>query len=264
LIGAEIAEAYEAREFGKAVRLAMAFADQLNRQFDAARPWDLVKEPAQREALQRICSSCLRGFQYLTLWLKPILPALAGSAEEFLGCGALHWQSGLTPLKRIGAYTHLMQRVEKRQLDALFAPLEATPIVAEATARPLTTPAASPREANALATISIDEFTRVDLRVARILAAEEVPGSDKLLRLTLDVGEPRRREVLAGIRTAYRPEDLIGKLTVLVANLAPRKMKFGTSEGMVLAASADAAKDSVAGIYLLEPDSGARPGMRVK
>ncbi|HXW66151.1 MAG TPA: methionine--tRNA ligase [Burkholderiaceae bacterium] len=259
-IDAEIAEAYEGREFGKVVRLAMAFADELNRQFDAAKPWELAKDVAQREALQRICSRCLRGFQFLTLWLKPILPALANAAEEFLGCGELNWQGEVAPLRRIGAYRHLMGRVERRQLDALFAP----PEVSAAAAEPTTVATNAVPGASALpATISIDEFARVDLRVARIVAAEEVQGSDRLLRLTLDIGEQRPREVLAGIRLAYKPQQLVGKLTIVVANLAPRKMKFGTSEGMVLAASAQS-EEGRAGIYLLEPDSGAQPGMRVK
>ncbi|HYA76587.1 MAG TPA: methionine--tRNA ligase [Burkholderiaceae bacterium] len=261
-IDAEIAEAYEGREFGKVVRLAMAFADDLNRQFDAAKPWELAKDVAQREALQRICSRCLRGFQFLTLWLKPILPALANAAEEFLGCGELNWQGEVAPLRRIGAYTHLMGRVERRQLDALFGPPEVS--AAAAAAEPTTVATNAVPGASALpATISIDEFARVDLRVARILAAEEVQGSDRLLRLTLDIGEQRPREVLAGIRLAYKPQQLVGKLTIVVANLAPRKMKFGTSEGMVLAASAQS-EEGRAGIYLLEPDSGAQPGMRVK
>ncbi|HXY22066.1 MAG TPA: methionine--tRNA ligase, partial [Burkholderiaceae bacterium] len=261
-IDAEITEAFEGREFGKVVRLAMAFADDLNRQFDAAKPWELVKDTAHRETLQRVCSRCLRGFQYLTLWLKPILPALARDAEEFLGCGALNWQGKLTPLRRIGAYTHLMARVERRQLDALFAPPEVSAAAASTEPAAAATKAA-PGASSPPATVSIDEFARVDLRVARIVAAEEVQGSDKLLRLTLDIGEQRPREVLAGIRLAYQPQELIGRLAVVVANLAPRKMKFGTSEGMVLAASAPPG-EGPAGIYLLEPDTGAQPGMRVK
>ncbi|HYA66142.1 MAG TPA: methionine--tRNA ligase [Burkholderiaceae bacterium] len=261
-VDAEIADAYEAREFGKVVRLAMAFADQLNRQFDAARPWELAKDPAQREALQRVCSRCLRGFQYLTLWLKPILPALAQSAEEFLGCGALRWQRELAPLRRVGAYSHLMARVEKRQLDALFALPAASAEAATSTAAPAPANAAA-AAASSPATISIDEFARVDLRVARIVAAELVQGSDKLLRLRLDVGEARPREVFAAIRVGYQPQELVGRLTVVVANLAPRKMKFGTSQGMVLAAS-DTDGKRPAGIYLLEPDEGSQPGMRIK
>jgi len=264
-VDAEIAEAYEAREFGKAVRLAMAFADQLNRQFDAARPWDLAKDPQQRPALQAICSRSLRGFQALSLWLKPILPGLATAVEAFLDCGELRWDRPLPALTRIRPYTHLMARVEEKQLDKLFAIPGADappPAPAKATAAPA---AAAPTPAPAAdgATITIDDFTRVDLRIARIVAAEAVAGSDKLLRLTLDAGEGRLRNVFSGIKSAYAPEQLVGKLTVLVANLAPRKMKFGISEGMVLAASA-ADEKAAPGIYLLDPHPGAQPGMRVK
>ncbi len=258
-IDVEIAQAYEGREFGKAVRLAMAFADQLNRHFDAARPWDLAKNPAQRAELGRVCAVCLHGFQWLTLWLKPILPELAQRAEEFLQCGNLQWQGTMHPLVQIRPYRHLMGRVEERQLDALFglpqAPAMAAPAAAPAAAAP---PASAPAS-----TITIDDFARVDLRIARIVAAEEVAGSDKLLRLTLDVGEPATRNVFSGIKSAYRPEQLVGKLTVAVVNLAPRKMKFGVSEGMVLAASAPHDK-SGGGLYLLDPHPGAQPGMQVK
>jgi methionyl-tRNA synthetase len=267
-VDAEIAEAYEAREFGKAVRLAMAFADQLNRQFDAARPWDLAKDQQQRAALQAICSRSLRGFQFLSLWLKPILPALAVAAENFLDCGELRWDRALPPLTRIQPYTHLMARVEEKQLDKLFAiPAGDMPAaaaaVAPASSATTTTTIAPAAAATATATITIDDFARVDLRIARIVAAEAVAGSDKLLRLTLDAGEGRTRTVFSGIKSAYAPEQLVGKLTVLVANLAARKMKFGISEGMVLAASA-ADEKTHPGIYLLEPHPGAQPGMRVK
>ncbi len=249
-VGREIAEAYEAREFGRAVRLAMAFADKVNRQFDAARPWELAKDPARRQDLQRICSRCLHAFQYLTLWLKPILPALARAVEEFLG-GELHWTGSLPPLTRIRPYSHLMARMEEKQLDALFAPAPAPGAVA------------GPGGAAAAPTISIDDFARVDLRIARIVAAQEVAGSDKLLQLTLDLGAAGSRKVFSGIRSAYRPEDLVGKLTVVVANLAPRKMKFGVSEGMVLAAGPGPG-DPDPGLYLLEPHPGAQPGMQIK
>jgi methionyl-tRNA synthetase len=264
-IDAEIVEAYEAREFGKVVRLAMAFADQLNRQFDAAKPWELAKDPAQRAALQAICSRSLRGFELLSLWLKPILPALARAVEGFLDCGELRWNGDLPALTRIKPYAHLMSRVEEKQMHALFAPAADE----AAAGGPAPGPAAPPVPASAAEvtavppTISIDDFNRVDLRIARIVAAEAVAGSDKLLRLTLDAGEGRTRNVFSGIKSAYAPEQLVGKLTVLVANLAPRKMKFGISEGMVLAASHADAKAGP-GLYLLDPHPGAEPGMRVK
>jgi methionyl-tRNA synthetase len=253
---AAIAEAYEGREFGKAVRLAMAFADQVNRLFDVWRPWELAKDVGRHGELQRVVSCCLRGFQQLTLWLKPILPALTRQAELFLQSGELRWDRPLPPLARIGAYSHLMGRVEQKQLDALLAPAGAAP--APAPAAPVAAPAPA-----AEGTISIEDFARVDLRIARIVAAELVEGSDKLLRLTLDAGEGRTRNVFSGIRSAYRPEQLVGKLTVMVANLAPRKMKFGVSEGMVLAASRADGKGGP-GLYLLDPHPGAEPGMQVK
>jgi methionyl-tRNA synthetase len=254
---ARIAEAFDTLEFGRAVRLAMAFADQVNRQFDTARPWELAKDPAQRQTLHEICSHCIHAFQALTLWLKPILPGLAQSVEQFLACGALAWQGELARVTRIHPYEHLMARVEQKQLDALFEPSPVATSGAASADGPATaasTPKADP--------ISIDDFSRIDLRIARIVAAEHVPGSDKLLRLTLDAGEGRMRNVFSGIKSAYAPEALVGKLTVLVANLAPRKMKFGVSEGMVLAAGDESGAD--AGIYLLDPHPGAQPGMRVK
>jgi methionyl-tRNA synthetase len=251
----DVAQAYEGREFGKALRLIMGFADELNRVFDQAKPWELAKSPEHAAELQRVCSICLRGFQQLSLWLKPVLPTLAVQVEAFLGTD-LRWDAPLAPLTRIQPYQHLMNRVDAKQLNALFdlPALSAT-----------TTPAAVPSASGAAAAdattiLGIDDFSRVDLRIARIVQAESVPGSDKLLKLTLDVGEARTRQVFSGIKSAYQPEQLQGKLTVMVANLAPRKMKFGLSEGMVLAAG----NPDQPGIFLLEPHPGAQPGMRVK
>jgi methionyl-tRNA synthetase len=262
-IDADIAEAYENREFGKAVRLSMTFADQINRLFDLAKPWELAKDPVQLDELQRICSRCLRGFQQLSLWLKPILPVLAGAAESFLDGGELRWDRPLPALTHVRPYAHLMERVEQKQLDALFAAPSGTHAGAPVPAAAGAADAAATKAVAPAGTISIDDFARVDLRIARILAAEAVEGSDKLLRLTLDVGEERPRNVFSGIKAAYRPEDLVGKLTVMVANLTPRKMKFGVSEGMVLAAS-HADGQAHPGIFLLDPHPGAQPGMQVK
>jgi methionyl-tRNA synthetase len=246
--GPLIRAAYEAREFGKAIRLAMQVADEINQYFDAIKPWELAKKdnPENREKLHRACSACVRAFQYLTMWLKPVLPELAGKAEAFLGCGPISWTDNLPELQRIKTYEHLMHRVEEKQLDALFAPAP------EKAA--MTTPPAPSTDG----TISIDDFSKVDLRIAKILKAEHVEGADKLLKLTLDAGNGART-VFAGIKSAYDPAKLEGRLTVMVANLAPRKMKFGVSEGMVLAASGDSP-----GLYLLSPDSGAQAGMKVK
>ncbi len=249
-VRAQIRSAYEEREFGKAIRLTMQVADQINQYFDSVKPWELAKKdsPENRDELHKACSACVRAFQYLTMWLKPVLPELASKAEAFLGCGPLSWTDALPELQRIETYQHLMHRVEEKQLDALFE------VSKEAT---MTAPSPSPSAA-ADGTISIDDFNKVDLRIARIVKAEHVEGADKLLKLTLDAGNGTRM-VFAGIKSAYDPAKLEGRLTVMVANLAPRKMKFGVSEGMVLAASGDGP-----GVFILSPDSGAQPGMKVK
>jgi methionyl-tRNA synthetase len=253
----------EAREFGRAIREIMAHADQINQAFDAAQPWLIAKtlaqaDAAQRAALQHICSSALAGFKALSVMLSPILPVLSQRvATELFGLTrSFVWSdAGVLPM-RINAFKHLMQRVEPTMLDALFdAPA--------AELAPEVTPALVPGGEPIADIITIDDFVKIDLRVARIVNCEHVEGSTKLLRLTLDVGEGRHRNVFSGIKSAYEPAQLIGRLTALVANLAPRKMKFGVSEGMVLAAShADDKTD--AGIYLLDPASGAHPGMRIR
>jgi len=245
---------FEAREYGKALREVMAFADEVNLRFDAAAPWKLVKEGKTEEAA-RVCSECIEAFKVLTACLKPVLPQLAAQAEAFLACAPLDWDNAATPLgegHQVGAYKHLMQRVDMKLLDALFEP------PAEAVQPP-----AHPGGEEIAPTITIDDFTKIDLRIAKIVECKAVEGSTKLLQLTLDVGEGRTRNVFSGIASAYKPEDLVGKLTVMVANLAPRKMKFGVSEGMVLAASHGDEK-AQPGIYVLEPSPGAQPGMRVR
>ncbi|TMH43071.1 MAG: methionine--tRNA ligase, partial [Betaproteobacteria bacterium] len=246
----EVGEAYESREFGKAIRTAMAFADMINGYFDAAKPWELAKDPGKHQQLHNVCSVCIRGFQLLTCWLKPVLPSLAIRAESFLNCEPLQFNRVPEPLTRIKAYTHLMTRVEEKQLDALFE-----------VSKEATMTASSPQPSPAAAgegVISIDDFNKLDLRIARIVKAEHVDGADKLLKLTLDIGDGMRT-VFAGIKSAYDPSKLEGRLTVMVANIAPRKMKFGVSEGMVLAASGEGP-----GLFLLSPDSGAQAGMKVK
>ena len=262
-LGFSIAEAYAGREFGRALRLTMELADVANRYIDDKKPWELAKNPSKNEELQVVCTVGLNLFRLLTLYLKPILPALASRAEEFLNIKPLQWDDVDTPLvpgHTIRPYQHVMTRVDPKQLDALFElPKETKPVTTS------TSHATSPAKAETTSTvasaahISIDDFTKVDLRIAKIANAEHVEGADKLLKLTLDVGALGTRQVFAGIKSAYDPAALIGKLTVVVANLAPRKMKFGLSEGMVLAASGDAP-----GLFLLSPDSGAQPGMKVK
>ncbi len=254
----EIGAALDGREYGKAVRRIMELADHVNRHFDEKQPWLLAKDPSQRDALHRVVSDCIVGFRNLSVFLAPILPATTRKAADFLGIGRpLAWTDLSGDLARIGPYEHLMTRIDPKQIDALLSPEPAPP--AAKPAAPAAAPASPAAPAQPGDTISIDDFAKVDLRIARIVAAEHVEGADKLLKLTLDVGEDRHRTVFAGIKSAYDPAKLVGRLTPMVANLAPRKMKFGLSEGMVLAASGDGP-----GIYLLAPDDGALPGMRVK
>ena len=252
----EIRSNYESREFGKALRSAMEFADTVNRYFDDEKPWDLAKDPSQREHLHKVCSACLRGFQFLTVWLKPVLPGLAGNAEAFLGCGPLNWADDPPRLEKIQPYRHLMNRVEPKQLEALFD-IASVP-QPTAPQRHAEQQQHASKEHSVTDVITIDEFNKLDLRVAKIAKAEHVEGADKLLKLTLDLGGSTRT-VFAGIKSAYDAARLEGKLAVVVANLAPRTMKFGVSEGMVLAASGEET-----GIFLISPDAGAQPGMRVK
>ena len=250
----QVRASYAAREYGRAMREIMAFADALNQQFDARQPWVLAKNPAEREALQDSCAQALYGFKILTCLLAPVLPAVAERvARELFGLDrALTFADVLEPPRHIRPYQHLMTRVDAKQLDALLEP----PAPPAATAPTGPSAPAAPTAAT-VATISLDTFKQVDLRVARIAAAETVAGAEKLLRLTLDLGS-EQRTVFAGIKAAYDPATLVGRLTVMVANLAPRKMKFGLSEGMVLAASGPQG-----GPFLLAPDAGAVPGMRI-
>lgn len=250
----EIEQLYETREYGKALREIMLLADRVNEYVDQHKPWELAKKPENAAVLHDVCSVCIEAFRVLTIYLKPVLPALAAQVEAFLRVSPLNFADASRALgaHTIGAYQHLMQRVDPALLEKLFEP--PAPAVAEAP---------KPGGEDVAATISIDDFAKVDLRIAKIVACEHVEGSDKLLRLTLDVGEGRTRNVFSGIKSAYQPEQLVGKLTVMVANLAPRKMKFGLSEGMVLAASHADGK-AHPGLYILEPWPGAVPGLRVR
>jgi methionyl-tRNA synthetase len=250
----DIAAQLDQREFGKALREVMRIADYANEHFDRMKPWELAKDPASRDLLQGVCSDVLRCFRVLTIYLTPILPATSERvARDLFGMNRpFAWSDLSTAPERIAPYKHLMARVEAKQIDALFEPTSDAP---PAPALPGGTPIAD--------SITIDDFAKLDFRIAKIVTASHVEGSDKLLKLTLDAGEGRERTVFSGIKSAYKPEDLVGRLTVLVANLAPRKMKFGVSEGMVLAAS-HADEKSHPGIFLLDPDQGALPGMRVK
>jgi methionyl-tRNA synthetase len=261
-----LTQLYEQREFGKATREIMQLADRVNEYVDANKPWELAKQPGMDARLHDVCTVCIEAFRILTIYLAPILPRLAADVARFIMRPPESFDDALKPLgcgARIGEYRHLMQRVDAKQLDALFEPPESAPAAAQ-------TPATDAPGGEPLApTITIDDFAKIDLRIARIVDCPAVEGSTKLLRLTLDAGErdasgqPRLRTVFSGIASAYQPADLKGKLTVLVANLAPRKMKFGLSEGMVLAASHGDEK-AHPGIHVLEPTTGAQPGMRVR
>ena len=251
---APIAKLYDERDFAKALREVMLLADRVNEYVDQNKPWELAKQEGMDARLHDVCTTCIEAFRLLSLMLKPVLPSLAANVEKFLNIDAMNFMNVPASLgagHAINDYKHLMQRVDVVMLDALF---EAPEPVVEAAPLP---------GGEAIApTISIDDFAKIDLRIAQIVQCEAVEGSTKLLRLTLDVGEGQHRNVFSGIASVYKPEDLVGKLTVMVANLAPRKMKFGVSEGMVLAAS-HADEKAEPGIYVLNPWPGAKPGMRI-
>ncbi len=288
----ELRRAYEEREFGQAVREIMRLTDLVNQYVDHNKPWELAKSPAKKDRLHIVCSTALEAFRVLTVYLKPILPNVACKAENFLNIAPLDWAAHKRPLAhqhRIGRYDHILTRVDPKQIAALVeankeslqpAPQSHSPQRhaqhQEKAVEKNTTPA-SPQPSTPQGgteksppkggegvkigeaqMIGIDDFNKIELRVARIVSAEHVEGADKLLKLQLDLGN-ETRQVFAGIKSAYDPAKLVGRLTVVVANLQPRKMRFGESRGMVLAASGDGP-----GIYLLSPDDGAQPGMRVK
>ena len=247
----QIGALYEEREFGKALREVMLLADRVNEYVDRNKPWEIAKRAGEDALLHEVCSVCIEAFRVLTIYLKPVLPAVAAQVESFLRVEPLAFADAARALgaHRIGEYKHLMQRVDPALLDALLTPPAP--------------PALLPGGEALAPEIGIADFAKIDLRIAKIVAAERVEGSTKLLRLTLDIGESRPRNVFSGIASAFAPEELVGKLTVMVANLAPRKMKFGVSEGMVLAAS-HADEKTQPGLYLLEPGPGAGPGLRVR
>jgi methionyl-tRNA synthetase len=273
----EIADYYEQRDFARAMRRVMALADQINQYVDQNKPWELAKKEGMDTKLHEVCSILINAFRTLSVCLKPVLPKLVQRAEEFLNVAPLHWADAghlLPPAHAINAYEHLMARIEGKQIEALLAAnRESLAPATPAVTAPTTKEAQSPQrhaqhqqntedKMQESAHISIDDFMKVDLRIARIANAEHVEGAEKLLKLSLDLGPLGTRQVFAGIKSAYDPATLVGRLTVMVANLAPRKMKFGMSEGMVLAASDPEGKTG--GLYILSPDSGATPGMQVK
>ena len=266
--GDEIASAYEERDYARAIRKIMALADKANVYVNDFKPWELAKQEGQDARLHMICSAALKYFAILTTYLKPILPTVAEKVEKELFGVEFTWDNlaGL-PLEKINPYQHLMTRIDPKNIEAMVEEnkqtLAPTPVTEAHSQQRHAAHQQQVAKAEEAATgwepiIGIEDFTKIDLRIAKIVNAEHVEGAEKLLKLTLDVGTATRT-VFAGIKSAYKPEELVGRLTVMVANLAPRKMKFGMSEGMVLAAS-----DERGGPFLLSPDSGAQPGMRVK
>ena len=249
----EVSAFYEAREFARATRLVMELADAVNEYVDEKKPWELAKDPAQAEALHWVSSVALECFRLLTLCLKPVLPATAERVEAFLSIAPLAWASAAEPLSSVNPikpYQHLMQRVDMvRQLDQLLPDHVPEPKVR------------APGGEAIAPEVTIDDFSKMDLRVAKVIKCQKVEGSTKLLQFTLDVGEGKTRNVFSGIQSAYKPEDREGRLIIMIANLAPRKMRFGVSEGMILSASD--ADDKGLGLFVLSPDSGAVPGMRI-
>jgi len=252
--GDDIARDYESREFSQAIRKIMALADRANQYIDHHKPWVLAKQQDQDVAVQAICSTGINLFRVLSTYLSPVLPAMAAEVESFLDIPPMTWDAIGTPLAghTIKPFKPLLTRVEQEKVDAMLEDSKHSLGNSEPSPQ-------GPLQDDPIAeTISYDEFAKIDLRIARIDKAERVEGADKLLRLELSLGG-ETRNVFAGIRSAYTPESLEGRLTVMVANLAPRKMRFGVSEGMVLAAGPGGGD-----LWILQPDDGAQPGMRIK
>ena len=258
-IWSHIGSLYANREFGKALREIGVLLDRVNQYIDSVKPWELAKVEAERQRLHSVCSTGLNFFWYLTVLLAPVLPETARKVQAFLKLTGeqLRWgqHNALTPGHQIATYEHLISRVDPKQLEALFDAAQESADAAAAKPQPAAAPS---QPANASGEITVEDFAKLDIRIAKILAAQTVEGADKLLQLTVDVGDAQRT-IFAGIRSAYTPEQLVGRLTLVLANLKPRKMRFGISAGMVLAAG-PGGKD----IFLLSPDSGAQPGMKVK
>ncbi len=257
-----VGELYEAREFGKALREIMALADQVNSYIEQHKPWNLAKAEDAALELHQTCSTGIEAFRILTILLAPVLPKVADRVARFLQVRDFTWAdaSGLLGEHTIGRYAHLMQRIDPAVLAELFT---SAPGAGPEPEEPEPQPGGEPGGEPIADQIAIDDFAKIDLRVARIVAAESVEGARKLLKLTVDLGEGHTRQVFSGIAATHDPDALVGRLTVVVANLAPRTMRFGVSEGMILAA-AHADEANHPGIFLLEADAGAVPGLRVR
>jgi methionyl-tRNA synthetase len=283
--GDEIAHAYEQCDYARAMRAIMSLADRANEYVDRKEPWKLAKHPERSDELRDVCTVILNLYRQLAIYLAPVLPRLATQSAELLGVPLDDWALAKKPEvgKPIGRFQHLMQRVDPKKVEALLSahrePTESAANTARSGDVEKQAKVSAPAGGEALAEQSgagpagdgaalaaeplapectIDDFAKVDLRVARVVAAEEVPEAKKLVKLTVSFGGDATRTVFAGIKAAYKPADLVGRLVVVVANLAPRKMKLGTSEGMVIAAGPGEKE-----VFLLAPDSGAKPGQRV-
>lgn len=258
--GQAIADAYDVCDYAKAMRLIMAAGDRANQFIEQRAPWNLRKDPTEADQLRDVCTIGLNLFRQLAIYLAPVLPRLAQQTGELLGDPIVRWEQSQKPLlgTPVGKFTHMMQRVDVKRVEAMQA-ASAEPVDAAGTPATIPFDSDAPLLAEPVAeTVSFEQFAQVDLRVARVLAAEDVAGAQKLLKLTLGLGGDNRRTVFAGIKGVYKPEDLVGRLVICAANLAPRKMKFGLSEGMIVAAGGGGGE-----VYLLSPDAGAKPGQRV-
>lgn len=254
--GEAIADAYENCDYNRAMRLIMELADRANPYVEAAAPWQLAKDPASADRLQGVCTVALNLFRQIAIYLAPVLPRLAAQTERLLNAPIQHWSDAGTPLKGtpVATFERMLSRVDRKDLDKMIEESRE----ADSSATEFADSDEPLKQEPIADEITIDDFVKVDLRVARVVAAEDVPEARKLLKITLSLGGDERRTVFAGIKQAYRPEDLVGRLVILCANLKPRKMKFGTSEGMILA-SGSGGKE----VFLLHPDDGAQPGQRV-
>jgi len=262
----EIAEAYETCNYNRAMRLIMELADRANPYVEEAAPWVLRKDPAQADRVRDVCTVALNLFRQIMVYLAPVVPELRAKTDALLGTPITHWDDAQTPLTGtpVAPFKHMLKRVDAKDIQAMVDESKEQSAAAAAPETPSVAPESAgdsdaPLKAEPLADqCTIDDFVKVDLRIARVVSAEDVPEANKLLKLTLSLGGEERRTVFAGIKQAYQPEDLVGRLVVMCANLAPRKMKFGLSEGMILA-SGGGGKD----VFMLRVDEGGEPGQRV-
>src|SRR5690606_16851882 len=260
--GEEIAAPYESCDYARAMRLIMALADRANEYLDKAEPWKVKKDPTSGAELQDICTIALNLYRQIVVYLAPVLPGLAEKSAALLGASTTEWDAAKQPLisHEIGEFQHLMQRIDRKNVENMLEEEKQT-IAAETPVTEMTyDDSADALTKEPLAeTISFEEFSKVDLRVARVIKAEHMEEAKKLLKLTISLGGEDKRTVFAGIKAAYQPEDLEGRMVIVVANLAPRQMKFGTSEAMVVCAG-----EGGADLFVLSPDSGAKVGQRIR